>query len=111
MKLRVLYVLLISIICPLFFAGCDGEHIVGEENNKITCGGAAESRLKLYGRNDREAGADEFLNVMSGFMVKFTGTTLSAEMKSVPKRQNGQRQARPCGYGTILERPPAFCGA
>lgn len=94
MKLRVLCVLLISIICPLiFFAGCDGEHIVGEENNKIACGGAAESRLKLYGRNDREAGADEFLNVMSGFMVKFTGTSLSAEMKSVPKRQNGSADA------------------
>lgn len=44
-------------------------------------------RLNLYGRTLYNAGegADEIMNIMSGFEVTFTGTWLSVEMRTLPQ--------------------------
>ncbi|MBP5308331.1 MAG: hypothetical protein J6Z34_04255 [Clostridia bacterium] len=90
---KAIYFILTSIICfAAFFGGCTAGN---KMENEITNSENGGKKLNLYGRNyyNGEQGADEFINVMSGFEVRFSGTCLTAEMKSLPKRQNGAADA------------------
>lgn len=90
---KLVCVLLMSMICFVtFISGCNAGN---KMENEITNSENVGKKLNLYGRNvyNNEESADEFINVMSGFEVRFAGTFLTAEIKSAPKKQNGAADA------------------